>query len=50
MNTENTKKVFDQNAERYVGKFMDVGPYKELFNVFCKEITNKSASILDIAG
>ncbi|WP_344853731.1 class I SAM-dependent methyltransferase [Pedobacter jeongneungensis] len=43
------EEAFDKSAKIYEQKFMDVSLYAEPFKVFCNNIPNDNADILDIA-
>ncbi len=41
--------IFDKYANLYQEKYMDVGLYHETFDLFCDNIANKNADVLEIA-
>ena len=47
--SEQAVSVFDQYANEYAGKFMDVSIYGESFDFFCRNIVIKDPRILEIA-
>jgi len=49
MKIKSPKEVFDQYAEIYQDRFMDLSLYHNDLDLFCQGIENKNASILDVA-
>ncbi len=47
--TKETVKIFDDAAERYQDKYMDVSSYSEHLSLFCEALSSDEASILDVA-
>lgn len=47
--TKETVKIFDDAAERYQDKYMDVSSYSEHLSLFCGALTANEAFILDVA-
>lgn len=47
--TKSIVKVFDQHAQKYQDKYMDVSLYCNYLNEFCHHVTTKNAKILDVA-
>ena len=41
--------VFSKNAELYQERYMDVAAYRDMLDIFCNNIGNDKASVLDIA-
>lgn len=49
MNTrENIQLMFNKYAKRYEQQYMDVAMYHESFDIFCNEIIEKNATVLDV--
>jgi ubiquinone/menaquinone biosynthesis C-methylase UbiE len=47
--TKNIIKVFDEHAELYVEKYMDVSIYQNVLDQFCSMLPEKDSNILDVA-
>lgn len=47
-NTKNTIEVFNENAELYQKKFMNVALYADTLDLFCKQVPKKKATILEV--
>lgn len=48
--TKQTVKIFDDAAERYQDKYMDVSSYSEGLSLFCDSIRHSAPRILDVAS
>jgi 2-polyprenyl-3-methyl-5-hydroxy-6-metoxy-1,4-benzoquinol methylase len=47
--TEKAVDIFNKLANYYQEKFMDVSLYQDSLDIFCNNLTNENASILDLA-
>ena len=47
--TRETVKIFDDAAQRYQDKYMDVSSYENSLSLFCESLSSLESSILDVA-
>lgn len=47
-NLENIQSMFNKYAERYEQQYMNVAMYHKSFDVFCNEVIEKNALVLDV--